>query len=322
MLKENKNYDAWLHWNITFKCNLKCIYCFNNLPSYKEANIVFEKKNRRFGLITKLAKMFGMRVHDSARAFYFLNQKHKKIPAIRISAMLKSLDRTNKIFLISFTGGEPFLVPNIVEACVKITEKHYISFNSNLTSAKIRKFAEVIKPDKVVSIIASFHIKELERSGLVGSYIDNFLICREKGFNIIADAVAYPPLLSEIRKYRAVFEKNGIKINFSRFAGLYNGKSYPESYSEEELDLFGLDKTCRVVSEQREKICNAGYNAAVVLPEGAIQPCYRIRKNIGNIYGKIGLNNNMVTCPFDSCVCPLKVYDPYLFEKALSSRIK
>jgi organic radical activating enzyme len=69
-----------------------------------------------------------------------------KIPrTIDIPVLLRTLDATGKIFKIGFSGGEPFLVPNIIDACVALMEKHYIELNTNLTSLKIKEFAERIK---------------------------------------------------------------------------------------------------------------------------------------------------------------------------------
>lgn len=292
MQKTVQDYDASLLWSITEprKCNLNCIYCFHYAPP-------------------------GAAKPETP--------KEKPIPKIDIPALLKSLNGTNKVFLVKFAGGgEPFLVPNLIEAFTKITKRHYIMLISNITSIKIRKFADTIDPCRVTYIHASLHIKELERLNLTGRYIENFLACRKRGFRIYAAAISYPPLCSEALKYKKFFEGYGIDIVFTPFIGKYNERPYPQSYSEEELAVFGLKKSDQEMFRQSGKVCNAGYNTAMVGPDGAIYPCEMIKETISNIYQKIEFRDNLIVCPFDFCGCPLNAYDPYLFEKALKEKWK
>ena len=62
-IKEKTRYDAELQWYVTNRCNMNCHYCFN-------AN--------------SIAKKFG------------------KIAPINISKLIRTLDKTNKIFKINF----------------------------------------------------------------------------------------------------------------------------------------------------------------------------------------------------------------------------
>lgn len=153
---------------------------------------------------------------------------------------MNTLNQTNKIFRIGFTGGEPFLCSNIVDACVEITKKHYISF-TNLISKNIKGFFEKIDSERIIRIHASLHIKELERLNLLDRYIENFLLCKEKGFDILAQEVGYPPLLGEVEKYKKFFKEKGIELSFTPFYGEYNGNIYPGAYTKQELELFCLD---------------------------------------------------------------------------------
>ncbi|MEM2956379.1 MAG: radical SAM protein [Candidatus Pacearchaeota archaeon] len=271
----NLKYDCWLHWNITLRCNLNCIYCFPNE-----------------------------------------NKKKSQINKIKISSLIKTLDKIKKTCLISFTGGEPFLIQNIVDACKEITKKHYISFNTNLTSNKIKEFSEIIDPKKVDIIIASLHIKELERTNLLKKYIDNFHLLKRKGFNIVAKEVAYPPLLKEITKYKKFFKKQGITLEFQPFIGEYKGKKYPDAYTKKEIAAFNFDLSTKEY-HQKGKKCNAGYNVGMINEKGDVTPCFSLYNKIGNIYERIYFNKKMIRCPFESCGCPLKIFNRLLFEKAI-----
>jgi len=281
-------YDAWLLWQPLQRCNFDCRYCFH----------------------------YG----DPAK-------KTSEIKKIDIGALMETLDKTGKTFRIHFAGkGEPFLIPNIIEVCEALTKKHYIGFNTNLTSPKIREFADVIDPGRVVDFDASCHIRELERHNLMDTYVENFLLLKEAGFQktrgyavaypLKAEAVAYPPLAKEVEKYRSFFNKRGIELMFTYFMGTYNGKEYPASYTEKELDVFCLDRERLRTIYPYNKVCNAGFNAATVDSNGNVRPCFQMAESIGNIYTKIKFNDNLTICPFKLCGCPLKDLDPFLFGKA------
>ncbi|MFH0826794.1 MAG: hypothetical protein V1923_02740 [Candidatus Omnitrophota bacterium] len=319
--KENENYDARLQWSVCDKCNLSCEYCYNHPPKEKSINILatiqllFPKIKRNIEKISKLSILEIMRIINQK-----IKEKTGKISDINISALISTLDKTNKIFNICFTGGgEPFLVPNIIEASAEITKKHYLTFVTNLTSKKIKELYEKIDPQKVLWIIASLHIKELERLDLLDVFIHNFLLCKEKGFNIEALEVAYPKLFNEVEKYKEFFKKKGIELKFDRFRGVYNGKRYPDSYTQQELKTFGIENSAdlKMSLSAQGKICNAGYNVAAVCTTGDIHLCFHLPKNLGHIYKDIQFKNRLIKCPLEHCHCPFNVYDTYLFEKAL-----
>lgn len=273
------NYNARLTWALLNKCNLNCTYCINP----------------------------------------YLDKKNAELPSIDIPALLKFLERTEKTFRINFTGGEPFLVPNIIEACLRITEKHYVSFNTNLTSSRVKDFADKIDPQRVVCITATAHIKELERCRLFNEYICHVLMLREKGFNVKNGVIAYPALVAEVSKYKQLFSKKGIEPEFTPFIGMYKNKPYPFSYTDQELEIFRLGDRFHLERYyyQRKRVCNAGYNVAVVDTRGDIYVCDRFKIKIGNIYNGITFRKGLVVCPFKFCGCPLGEMESALLQKAL-----
>ncbi len=207
------------------------------------------------------------------------------------------------------------MIPNMIEACVEITRNHFIGINTNLTSGKIKEFSEKINPERVLYIQASLHIKELERLNLLEKYIHNFQLCRVKGFDITAHVVAYPPLLDEVEKYKEYFQEKGISVRLDPFIGEYNGKKYPDFYSEKEIKILSQSDKNSTTYKQKGKLCNAGYNVGVVNPYGYISPCFNISRSIGKIHDKVRFNKKLIRCPFKFCKCPLNFLDPYLYEK-------
>jgi MoaA/NifB/PqqE/SkfB family radical SAM enzyme len=67
---------------------------------------------------------------------------------INIDALLDTLSMQYERVVFGFTGGEPFLVPNFVDACKEITKKHFIQITTNLTSPTIVNFSQEIDPKK------------------------------------------------------------------------------------------------------------------------------------------------------------------------------
>lgn len=271
---ENQNYNAWLHWDVTKRCNLDCEYCFGKIT---DASV--------------------------------------KVHSIKIDELIETLDKTDKTFRISFTGGEPTLIPNFVEACKAITEKHYISFNSNLISNSLNYFSKSINPKRVLHIHASFHYDELINKNLLDRFIQNFNFLKGMGFNIYSEVVAYPNIINKLDAINKIAKNNLISLTFAPFYGNYEGKNYPESYSNLELKFFGISSADISCFSQKGEICNAGYNVAVVFSNGNVYPCHQIKTKIGNIYEGIEFNKDLVKCPAKKCGCPLNKYDEYLFKQ-------
>ncbi len=230
---------------------------------------------------------------------------------------MATLKKTGKTFRISFTGGEPFLVPNFIEACKAITQKHFVSINTHCSSNKVVEFAKLISHERVLFVQASLHFEELEKRNLVQKYVSNYQSLKKLKFNVFVEAVAYPPVIKKLNKYRNYFANEGIDFTFGAFTGIYNGKKYPESYSEEELKTFGLSKSEQTKFYQKGNTCNAGYNVFAAFSNGNVFPCFQIKEKAGNIYENIVFEDSMITCPAKYCGCPLNVYDEYLFEKAI-----
>ncbi len=306
-----QQYDIGLSLCVTSKCNLNCAYCISRKNEEKCGERPYVELRNMLGMLL-LWNLIKRRWQERVRP-------------IDIPRLMKTLDETGKIFRVNFTGGEPFLVPNIIEACVEITKKHFIALVTNLSMDNGDEFIERIDPGRVIFIIASLHIKELERHGLLSKYMDNFRKFQARGFVIFANEVAYPPLSRETERYKKFFKEKNIDLIFVPFAGQYAGRQYPGSYTDGELKAFNLDPSIRNRFDSRRKNCNAGYNTMVALPDGAVYPCYQLSRpheKIGHIYKNILLRNKLRDCPLDVCECPPDIGDLYLYNKAMAGQIQ
>ena len=112
---------------------------------------------------------------------------------INISALINVLDSVGSTFVVDFLGGgEPLLIPNIVETFVGLTKKHYVAFFTNLTSKKIPQICEQIDPQRVKRINVSMHLEELNRTKMFDIFVANLQLLKEKKFQVSLSIVAYP----------------------------------------------------------------------------------------------------------------------------------
>jgi MoaA/NifB/PqqE/SkfB family radical SAM enzyme len=295
-------YDASIQINVGSGCNLNCEYCML-------------RAMRRARWLPELAASIRDRIND----FFFRSSAARKPDllgqGLDADRFLRTLEKTGKTFLITFSGGEPFLTKGIAETCARLSERHYLGFTTNLTPTAVKDFIRIVSPSRVRFIVASAHVAECRRRGLLETYVENFLACREKGFSIVADVVAYPGYFEGLPEYRQYFLKHGIQIQLSPYKGIYRGRRYPESYTQQEREMLipGMIDSFYT----RGKLCNAGYNIMISNCHGQVQPCYVINRTMGHIYEKITLERKLMKCPFDFCGCPFWHYYSDLFQQAL-----
>jgi MoaA/NifB/PqqE/SkfB family radical SAM enzyme len=274
------SHDAWLYWYLTDRCNLRCPYCINAL--------------------------------EVARA------GERKPAPVDIPRVLRCLRRTGRVVKVRFTGGgEPLTAPDIVELCAQLAREHFIGFNTNLCFDNVRELVRRVPADRIVNINAAAHIKEMEREGLIDVFVDNYLRCKRSGIHINASAVAYPPLAGEVGHWRDFFGRRGILLHYDFFRGYHDGRHYPESYTPEEIGIFDVNKEWMDRYYSYRGVCNAGRNAAVVFQDGEIRPCFFVTRRLGNICDEFHFDDRMTMCPVNYCPSPLKLYDEYLYRKAL-----
>jgi MoaA/NifB/PqqE/SkfB family radical SAM enzyme len=276
-----KEYDMMLYWYITQTCNFSCPQCA--------------------GGALKL-------VGDDAPE------------VIDLESLRSFLSKTEKTIRFSFTGGEPLLVKNIVEVLEEITKKHYFSMVTNLVNSRVAQLVERINPERSTFIAASAHIAQLKRRNLLQIFLQNARLIKNKGFKLFTTEVAYPYLLNKVDEYRKIFSERGFDLDFMAFRGEWKDKNYPDAYTLEEIEIFGLEKSESLrpdIFKNRGKPCIAGFKSAVIMHDGNIIPCFEIFKNIGNITQQMHLSDKMIRCPVDFCGCPVNVFEPYLYEKAI-----
>ncbi|MCQ9207055.1 MAG: radical SAM protein, partial [Omnitrophica bacterium] len=217
-------------------------------------------------------------------------------PKIDILRVIQRLDKINKVILFTFTGGEPFLISNFTEFIHELTKKHYVRIDTNLSLKKpCEKFMNTVNPKKVVEITFSIHVLEREKRRM--SLQDLCLLVKKfqkKGFRMIGNYVAYPPLVKRLKRDIEFFKSQGLEILPTLFHGCYGSKTYPINdrgalaYSENDMQLISaMNPYAKIVTfKSKNKPCQAGVTAFVINHKYEVFPCLMMRKKLGNFFGE------------------------------------
>jgi len=234
-------------------------------------------------------------------------------------------DSTKLTWLIHMSGGEPFLHPDFISLCKRLTEKHYISINSNIVSTGASLFAEALSPERVAFLHASLHYGERKKRGLLPKFIETVKTLENAGFNIYVTQVFYPPIIGEFRQLYSSLAREDIFVHPKIFRGFYQGRLYPQEYSESERMLFEeFSREASGSNETRDthinpdhdlvslsgflsfkgSHCLAGDRYVHIDYRGNIYRCYMAKSKIGNIADKkfTRLTGGGI-CPYRICPC-------------------
>jgi aryl-alcohol dehydrogenase-like predicted oxidoreductase/MoaA/NifB/PqqE/SkfB family radical SAM enzyme len=224
---------------------------------------------------------------------------------------------------IEITGGEPFLYPNFIQIVKKLSSIHTVKVTTNM-SGDIEAFVREISPE-IVNLDLNFHPLFAD----IETFLRKTLLLKSAGFKIGVCYLAYPPQMKQMNRFRRRFEEAGINFALAAFWGEYQGKRYPDSYTEEEREVIRpfLGDIDRIIyhlkgKSPKGKLCNAGHTYAVVQADGNVVRCGQIAdKFIGNIMNKdFHLFEKPVPCEAETCPC--NEYINLIEEDNFANRIK
>jgi MoaA/NifB/PqqE/SkfB family radical SAM enzyme len=191
-------YDLEADWHLLDTCNYRCGYCFLSPDT----------------LAAKLRTFASP--EDWRRAF----------------------DATGHTWLIHMTGGEPSLYPGFVDLCEGLTERHFISVNSNLAHPSIERFAQCIKPARVSFLNAGLHLEERDRRMGYSVFLRNLDALLSNNFTTLVSLVATPAALRRFQEAVVLLSPVGLFPIPKLLRGDFAGKRYPEAYSQSEREIF------------------------------------------------------------------------------------
>lgn len=254
------NYTIEADWHMLDTCNYRCAYCF-------------------FGPETLGAKL---RTFSDPKGWS------------------SAFDATGAIWLLHMTGGEPGIYPEFVELCERLTARHFISINSNLTHASLVDFSRRIDPSRVSFINAGLHLEERELRKGHAAFLRNADALRERDFPLLVSLVATPSALARFDDAIALLAPIGLFPIPKLFRGSEGGRTYPQAYSAAEkqhfktlaarardfyradllrrdeppsIDILNDDLFLDGVPSYRGALCTAGERFVQILPSGDVHRC-------------------------------------------------
>ncbi|MCB1190626.1 MAG: radical SAM protein [Leptospiraceae bacterium] len=255
-------------------CNYRCEYCFNHDYGFRNRSPEMESWSKT--LITAVEKI------------------------------------KNPLHLTIGSSGEPLYQKLWLETIQEIHQYDHvetIAFVTNL-SADPRKKIENLNPKKF-GILATFHpsqFKDYERD--TKTFIERAVELKEAGFQIAVNYVLIPEQIREFHNLKAMFASRNVNMICNVLRGPYNGKIYPEAYTEEEIEMVRTchDSTPYVWDYQSlskspyGQRCTAGRWGFQLEFDGSIYNCVYSRQKLGNIYDdKVMLYNESCYCDADRC---------------------
>ncbi|MBU1125375.1 MAG: radical SAM protein, partial [Candidatus Omnitrophica bacterium] len=207
---------------------------------------------------------------------------------------------------IEIVGGEPFIYPNFIELVKKISAFHRVKVTTNL-SGDIERFVKEIDPARV-TLDLNFHVLFID----LETVLKKAHILNDAGFNAGVCYLAYPPQMHKIKSLSERFARENIGFALAAFWGEYNGKKYPQSYTQQERDMmrpflgdvdridFHLDG-----HSPKGKLCRAGQRYASIQADGKVVRCGPLgERAIGNITDdNFALLDRPMPCESDFCPC-------------------
>jgi MoaA/NifB/PqqE/SkfB family radical SAM enzyme len=186
------DYSIEADWQLLNTCNFRCGYCLS-------PNHLLGEKLRAFASPSRWSDAF---------------------------------DATRRTWLLHLTGGEPGLYPDFVEFCRTLTQRHFISLNTNLTHPSYQRFAERIDPARVSFINAGLHLEERESRSGEATLLKNAERLLAAGFPLMVSLVATPAALARFDEAVAMLAPIGLYPIPKLLRGSYLGGCYPDAYSD------------------------------------------------------------------------------------------
>jgi len=234
---------------------------------------------------------------------------------LSVEAIVNGFNRGDKKWHIIVTGGEPLLKKGMIDIFERLTEKHTLFINTNLSlsTENLIEFVKRVNPQKVGMNIA-VHVEEREK--IDKSFID-FLkkidIIRNAGISFFVSYVFYPPLISRIDKDFEYLRNNGIeKITLKPFFGSYNNLEYPKAYNNTEKEYlkkyylaeYDLGDNAPETNF-KSNICYAGQRTFYVDEFGTARRCENSNDTYGNFFDEsFFMDKKPRFCKEKSSLCP------------------
>jgi len=221
-------------------------------------------------------------------------------------------------------GGEFFVSRTLVDGARRLASSDNVRSLNLITNlsfqpAQYDRIFEGIPKEKI-ALVASFHPTEVKSADAwitaaqeLASYLD-----------LTTMSVAYPPAIPRLGEIRDKFAAAGLEHFVQPFIGEFQGKVYPQSYSDEERRAIRAVIYSRhdyefLLNLKRPGLCNAGFKYLFVDPFGVVTPCEGA--DHGRVLGDLTRSPHLERfggprpCPARVCQCDTENINTLAFEQ-------
>ncbi len=285
----NLQYHLEADWNLLYTCNFRCNYCF--FPP----------------------QILGSKLHIYADP----------------EGWASAFESTQHTWLLHITGGEPTIYPRFTELCARLSERHFLSINTNLSQPAIEGLIDLVDPGRIHFINAALHVDERLKRGGLDLFVARVKRLRQAGFSIMASLVMTPERIQDFPDFEESFASHGLALHPKVLRGQHAGRSFPDSYSHGDrvllrqyiaraaafdaavsrplgeaatIDLFTEASLVDGRKDYRGQLCASGSRFVRIEPDGAVFRCGTVER-LGNLLDKtLRLLDSPRAC--DTSYCP------------------
>lgn len=217
----------------------------------------------------------------------------KPVPFRRAMDWLETWNRLRPQ-LLDITGGEPFLMPDLLDVLTGLDPTISVAITSNL-SHPLLEFVKHVGPERVINVTASFHPMENgARTHPMNPeiFVGRCLFLQNHGFNVTVNIVAWPEQMHLIPAWAEMFRSHGLRFHVDPYSSI---AYYPYEYTEAErrflepwiwenrragLEVLRPDAPATVM-------CSGGVDHINVQPDGFAWRCILERQLEVNLLGNV-----------------------------------
>lgn len=175
---------------------------------------------------------------------------------------------------LDITGGEPFLIPGLVDILAGLHHSTKLAITTNL-SHSIEDFLGRVPADHFLQVTCSLH--PTQKTFNEALFFGRALQLRRRGYPVVINFVGWPEQLWLAESYRQRCRDWGLRFHFDPYGATYREVNWSETELAEIRRLRESDRAPHPFTEQfgREYsvLCSAGQENLSVWPDGTAYRC-------------------------------------------------
>ena len=214
----------------------------------------------------------------------------KPIPFIAAEKWLEAWRRLQPK-LLDITGGEPFLLPGLLDVIAGVGPQTRCAITTNLSHPML-DLATRISPEQLIHITASFHPTQngTQRHPMNPAlFTGRLLFLKHRGFDVSVNIVAWPEHIWMLDRWKAHFEGLGVPVHIDPYSPISYYPWAPSPQEQAVIDRFATDnRKPRPELKGKTVRCTAGVSHISVQPDGSAWRCIYDTQNgilpLGNVF--------------------------------------